>query len=98
MSELMMMSDQWLEFLNQSKAHQLAPFIVLFFVSCLSLVIFTDMSAEGILAACLNPLSFIVYYMVGVATFFTVPILVIFIALYLLMNCLVNLKTNSNSV
>ena len=92
MIEFMLMSDQWIWFLNQSKLHQCMPFIVLSLVSCLSLVIFTDMSAGAILATCFNPLSFLVYFMVGVATFITLPVMTAFIALFFLMNYLANLK------
>jgi hypothetical protein len=98
MSELMLMQDQYLDFLNQSEFYQLMPFIILSLTACFSLAIFTEIPAEGVLAICFNPISFLVYWVVGVVPFITIPIIVAFIALYFLINYAVNLKKKSNRV
>ena len=92
MNELMLMQDQYLEFLNQSKLHQSLPFIAISLTSCLLLVVFTDISASGIICMCFNPLSFFVYWLFVAAPFVTVPLLLTLASLHSLINCIIKLK------
>ena len=95
MSDLMLLQDQWIDFLNQSKLHQCAPFVMLTLISALSLAFYTKINTWAIFCICLNPLSFIAYFLVGVAPFTTIPSLIVFGALYLAIDKVRRLKNDN---
>lgn len=82
---LMEWQQQWLDFLNQSKLHQFSPFIFLSIVTGIFLAIKTSMDIFWVVFnSCVNPLSLIVYWMLGVVPFVFIPIMVVFGLFYLL--------------
>jgi hypothetical protein len=82
MIDLLLMQDQWIEFLNQSKLHQSLPFVFLMAMSILVLALATELGTLTILSICLNPLALVVYLLLGVFFFTTVPTLaaIVFLA------------------
>ena len=82
MSELMVLQQEYIDWLNQSKAHQCLPFIVLSTITLISLALLTKISVFYVLIITYNPISLIAYFFVGVAFFTTMPALLFLIIVY----------------
>lgn len=92
MSELMIIQQEYLDWLNQSKLHQLLPFIVLSTAVLIYTALFTKLDACYVMLVAYNPLSLLLYYMIGVMTFTTMPFCLVLGALYLTVKLLHHLK------
>jgi hypothetical protein len=75
MSELMMMQQEYLDWLNQSRLYRFLPFIILSSVVLLSATVYTKTTPLGVMLIAYNPLSLFCYWALGVVPFITVPFL-----------------------
>ena len=75
MSELMIIQQESLDWLNQSTLYKFLPFIILSFVVLISVTIYTKITPLGVILITYNPLSLFCYWALGVVPFVTVPFL-----------------------
>lgn len=77
MSELMIMQQDYLDWINQSRFFRFLPFIVLSSIVLLSVTIYTKITPLGVMLISYNPLSLFCYWALGVVPFVTVPFLLL---------------------
>lgn len=82
MSELMIMQQDYMDWLNQSKFYQFLPFIILSSLVLLIVTAFTKITPSAVMLITYNPLSLLVYFALGVVPFITVPAILFFGFIY----------------